>query len=87
MIYDLGLVRPLSYYTGTVLEVFAPTCGFPLGGGGRYDNLVGRFGRDLAAFGFSLNMERLHLAILAEQEASKPDGRSSASSRQFRAAR
>jgi ATP phosphoribosyltransferase regulatory subunit len=69
VIYDLGLVRPLSYYTGTVLEVFAPSSGFPLGGGGRYDNLVGRFGRDLAAFGFSLNLERLHLAVLAEQEA------------------
>jgi histidyl-tRNA synthetase len=69
VIYDLGLVRPLSYYTGTVLEVFAPSSGFPLGGGGRYDNLVGKFGRDLAAFGFSLNLERLHLAVLAEQEA------------------
>jgi ATP phosphoribosyltransferase regulatory subunit len=68
VIYDLGLVRPLSYYTGTVLEVFAPSSGFPLGGGGRYDSLVGRFGRELAAFGFSLNMERLHLAVLAEQE-------------------
>lgn len=68
VIYDLGLVRPLSYYTGTVLEVFAPSSGFPLGGGGRYDTLVGRFGRDLAAFGFSLNLERLHLAVLAEQE-------------------
>lgn len=71
VIYDLGLVRPLNYYTGTVLEVYAPSSGFPLGGGGRYDNLVGRFGRDLAAFGFSLNMERLHLAIIAEQEAAQ----------------
>lgn len=69
VIYDLGLVRPLNYYTGTVLEVYAPSSGFPLGGGGRYDNLVGRFGRDLSAFGFSLNLERLHLAVLAEQEA------------------
>jgi ATP phosphoribosyltransferase regulatory subunit len=69
VIYDLGLVRPLSYYTGTVLEIFTSSSGFPLGGGGRYDNLVGRFGRDLAAFGFSLNLERLHLAVLAEQEA------------------
>ncbi len=68
VIYDLGLVRELNYYTGTVLEVYAPSSGFPLGGGGRYDNLVGRFGRELAAFGFSLNMERLHLALLAEQE-------------------
>lgn len=68
VIYDLGLVRSLSYYTGTVLEVYAPSSGFALGGGGRYDELVGRFGRDLAAFGFALNMERLHLAVLAEQE-------------------
>lgn len=68
VIYDLGLVRPLNYYTGTVLEVYAPSSGFPLGGGGRYDSLVGRFGRDLEAFGFSLNVERLHLAVLAEQE-------------------
>lgn len=68
VIYDLGLVRDLDYYTGTVVEVFVPSSGFPLGGGGRYDNLVGRFGRELSAFGFSLNMERLHLALLSESE-------------------
>lgn len=68
VIYDLGLVRELNYYTGTVIEVYAPSSGFPLGGGGRYDNLVGNFGRDIAACGFSLNMERLHLALLAESE-------------------
>jgi ATP phosphoribosyltransferase regulatory subunit len=70
VIYDLGLVRSLSYYTGTVLEIYAPSSGFPIGGGGRYDDLVGRFGRELTAFGFALNMERLHLAVLAEQETS-----------------
>lgn len=69
VIYDLGLVRSLSYYTGTVIEIYAPSSGFAIGGGGRYDDLVGRFGRELAAFGFALNMERLHLAVLAEQEA------------------
>ena len=71
VIYDLGLVRQLSYYTGTVLEVYAPHSGFPLGGGGRYDDLVGCFGRDLTAFGFALNMERLHLAALAELEGAR----------------
>jgi ATP phosphoribosyltransferase regulatory subunit HisZ len=70
VIYDLGLIRSLSYYTGTVLEIYAPSSGFPIGGGGRYDDLVARFGRDLAAFGFAINMERLHLAVLAEQETS-----------------
>ncbi|MBI4898845.1 MAG: ATP phosphoribosyltransferase regulatory subunit [Actinobacteria bacterium] len=71
VIYDLGLVRSLDYYTGAVLEVFVPSDGFALGGGGRYDELAGKFGRDLAACGFALNMERLHLAVLAEREAAK----------------
>lgn len=68
VIYDLGLLPSLSYYTGTVLEVYVPSSGFPIGAGGRYDDLAGRFGRDLPSFGFALNMERLHLAVLAEQE-------------------
>ncbi len=67
VIYDLGLVRERGYYTGTVLEVYAPSSGFALGGGGRYDGLVGRFGRELSACGFALNAERLHLALLAEK--------------------
>lgn len=68
VIYDLGLVPSLSYYTGTVLEIYVPSSGFPVGAGGRYDDLAGRFGRDLPSFGFAINMERLHLAVLAEQE-------------------
>lgn len=68
VIYDLGLLPSLSYYTGTVLEVYVPSSGFPIGAGGRYDDLAGRFGRDLPSFGFAINMERLHLAVLAEQE-------------------
>ena len=48
VILDLGLVRDLGYYTGAVYEVYDPAVGFTLGGGGRYDDLVGRFG-DAAA--------------------------------------
>src|SRR5919106_28674 len=44
VIYDLGLVRELGYYTGAVFEVYDPAVGFALGGGGRYDELLGRFG-------------------------------------------
>lgn len=66
VIYDLGLVRELDYYTGTVLEVYTQSSGFPLGGGGRYDGLLAKFGRDLSACGFSLNIERLHQALIAE---------------------
>ena len=51
VIFDLGLVRELGYYTGAVFEVYDPAVGFALGGGGRYDDLIGRFGRDLPACG------------------------------------
>ena len=67
VIFDLGLVRGLGYYTGAVFDVYAPAVGVPLGGGGRYDDLLGRFGRPLPAVGFALDVERLHLAILAQE--------------------
>jgi ATP phosphoribosyltransferase regulatory subunit len=63
---DLGLVRDLSYYTGAVLEVYDPALGHILGGGGRYDELMGRFGRPLPAAGFALHLERLHVAQAEE---------------------
>src|SRR5215212_11106168 len=47
VIFDLGLVRELGYYTGSVFEVYDPAVGFTLGGGGRYDELIGRFGGTL----------------------------------------
>ena len=49
MIFDLGLARTLGYYTGAVFEVYDAALGAPLGGGGRYDDLLGRFGRALPA--------------------------------------
>lgn len=61
-IFDLGLVRDLGYYTGIIFEVYDPTVGLTLGGGGRYDHLLGRFGRDLAAVGFDLSVDLLYLA-------------------------
>jgi ATP phosphoribosyltransferase regulatory subunit len=67
VIFDLGLVRDLDYYTGAVFEVYDPAVGVPVGGGGRYDDLVGRFGRPLPAVGFALNVERLHIALTAEE--------------------
>jgi ATP phosphoribosyltransferase regulatory subunit len=67
VIFDLGLVRELGYYTGAVFEVYDAALGAPLGGGGRYDDLIGRFGRDLPAAGWALNVERLHLALVGER--------------------
>jgi ATP phosphoribosyltransferase regulatory subunit HisZ len=59
VIYDLGLIRSQTYYTGTVIEIYGVGLGAALGGGGRYDELVGRFGRDLTAFGFALNLDNV----------------------------
>jgi ATP phosphoribosyltransferase regulatory subunit len=64
---DLGLLRDLGYYTGAILEVYDPALGHVLGGGGRYDELMGRFGRPLPAAGFALYLERLHLAQAEEE--------------------
>jgi ATP phosphoribosyltransferase regulatory subunit len=67
VIFDLGLVRELGYYTGVVFEVYDPAVGFALGGGGRYDDLLGRFGRELPACGLAMDVQRIHLAQAAEE--------------------
>jgi ATP phosphoribosyltransferase regulatory subunit len=67
VIFDLGLVRQLGYYTGAVFEVYDPALGAPIGRGGRYDDLLGRFGRPLPAVGFALNVDRLHIALTGEE--------------------
>jgi ATP phosphoribosyltransferase regulatory subunit len=67
VIFDLGLSRGLGYYTGAVFDVLDPALGAPIGGGGRYDELVGRFGRALPAVGFALGVDRLHLALAGEE--------------------
>ena len=67
LIFDLGLLRNLGYYTGAIFEVYDPALGVPIGGGGRYDDLLGRFGRPLPAVGWALTVERLHIALTGEE--------------------
>jgi ATP phosphoribosyltransferase regulatory subunit len=67
VIFDLGLLRDLDYYTGAVFEVYDPALGAPIGGGGRYDDLLGKFGRPLPAVGFALGIDRLHIALAGEE--------------------
>jgi ATP phosphoribosyltransferase regulatory subunit len=67
VIFDLGLVRNIGYYTGAVFEIYDPAFGAPIGGGGRYDDLLGRFGRKLPAVGFALGVDRLHMALAGEE--------------------
>jgi histidyl-tRNA synthetase len=63
---DPRLARGLSYYTGAIMEVRVPHLAGSLGGGGRYDNLVGMFlGRDVPACGFSLGLERI-IVVMTE---------------------
>ncbi|MGI8495255.1 MAG: histidine--tRNA ligase [Pyrinomonadaceae bacterium] len=54
------LARGLSYYTGTIMEIVVPDLAGSLGGGGRYDALIGMFGKEeIPACGFSLGLERI----------------------------
>lgn len=58
--FDPWLVRGMGYYTGAIFEVGHPALGYSLGGGGRYDNMIGRFlGSDVPAAGFSFGFERV----------------------------
>ena len=65
---DPALARGLSYYTGAIMEINVPDLAGSLGGGGRYDNLVGMFsGQDVPACGFSLGLERI-IVVMTERE-------------------
>lgn len=69
---DPSLARGLSYYTGAIMEINVKDLAGSLGGGGRYDNLVGMFlGQDIPACGFSLGLERI-LVVMSENEMFPP---------------
>ncbi len=63
LLLDLGEFRGFDYYDGVVFDVFAEGVGAELGGGGRYDHLIGRFGRSLPSTGFALDVDRLFHAV------------------------
>jgi histidyl-tRNA synthetase len=65
--FDPSLARGLSYYTGAIMEIAVPDLAGSLGGGGRYDNLIGMFlGREVPACGFSLGLERI-IVVMTER--------------------
>jgi histidyl-tRNA synthetase len=67
MRFEPALARGLSYYTGAIMEIAVPDLAGSLGGGGRYDNLVGMFlGKDVPACGFSLGLERI-IVVMTER--------------------
>jgi ATP phosphoribosyltransferase regulatory subunit len=59
LLLDMGEVRRMEYYTGLVFDIYAEGVGGEIGGGGRYDHLIGRFGRELTATGFALDLDCL----------------------------
>ena len=68
LVFDPFLVRGMGYYTGTIFELAHPSVGYSLGGGGRYDGMIGRFlGQDVPAVGFSIGFERI-VELVAEGE-------------------
>jgi ATP phosphoribosyltransferase regulatory subunit len=69
---DLSEVRDFDYYTGLVFEIHARGSGLELGGGGRYDSLLGRFGREMPAVGFYLSLDRVS-ELLAKRGVSSKD--------------
>jgi histidyl-tRNA synthetase len=70
---DPSLARGLSYYTGTIMEINVPDLAGSLGGGGRYDGLIGMFGKEqIPACGFSLGLERI-LVVMDERGMFPPE--------------
>lgn len=64
---DFGILRSFDYYTGLIVEAYAPGVGLPLGGGGRYDDVLAVFGAPMPAAGFALTLERVHIALRAQE--------------------
>ncbi|MEE3467087.1 MAG: histidine--tRNA ligase [Eubacterium sp.] len=65
ILFDPTLVRGMSYYTGPIFEIAMDEYGGSVGGGGRYDTMVGRFlGTDTPAVGFSIGFERISMLLM-----------------------
>jgi ATP phosphoribosyltransferase regulatory subunit HisZ len=69
---NLGLIRDFEYYSGIVFEAHAPRGGMPLLGGGRYDDLLARFGHPAPATGFAVGLEERILDAVAEKAGLRP---------------
>lgn len=73
IVFDPALVRGMGYYTGQIFEIVCPGYSHSVGGGGRYDKMIGKFtGRDVPAVGFSFGFERI-INILMERNFVPPD--------------
>lgn len=72
--FDYSLVRGMGYYTSTIFEVYYGALGYAVGGGGRYDEMIGKMsGADAPACGFSIGFERI-VDIMKEEDRKIPMG-------------
>ncbi len=73
--FDPTLVRGMGYYTGPIFEISMDEFGSSVGGGGRYDEMIGKFiGKDTCACGFSIGFERI-IMLLLEREFTVPSAK------------
>ena len=68
--FDLGMLSKYNYYTGITFRAYTASFGEPVVKGGRYDNLLGKFGRDCPATGFTLSVDNVCMALENEKESS-----------------
>lgn len=64
---DLGMLESIDYYTGSIFKCYTHGVGFPICAGGRYDNLMGKFGSDTGAVGAAIGVNRL-MSVLSNNE-------------------
>lgn len=64
---DLGMLESIDYYTGSIFKCYTHGVGFPICAGGRYDNLMGKFGKEAGAVGAAIGVNRL-MSVLSEKE-------------------
>jgi histidyl-tRNA synthetase len=68
VVFDFSLIRGMGYYTGLIFEVSYGPYGYSIAGGGRYDNMIGKYSKDsVPAVGFSIGFERI-ISILLEED-------------------
>lgn len=65
--FDLGMLSNLDYYTGVIFQAYTYDVGEPVANGGRYDKLIGQFGKDMASVGFCITIDLLHQALKRQQ--------------------
>lgn len=75
--YDLGMVNKLRYYTGVMFQAFTYGTGEFIAGGGRYDKLIGQFGKSKPSIGFSITIDYLMIALSRQKITVETDDRQS----------